>query len=241
MSVGSIVGCLFLAGSLCLSPLGLDEGSTEPQVVEFSSEQETSGEGVVDENLVSDTQADGEVFVPPASLETSDDNSSISIDTLAEQVVAVLQSSGEGASLLSLEGDSYAGSISDSILNMFSAWYVKNANIGDSDYLVYRSDQYTYYMVIGNLTLSGNQFAGSQCLIAKYYNRINTGYVPTWQVYTDDVSVDADVFYSYSNLGNYRPLPGLVQYHYQMAILIVLIAFMLSRFVCAIMGGVKHG
>lgn len=143
---------------------------------------------------------------------------SIDYDALTDAIVDAIVTADAELSLL--EEDSYDGTISTTYLSYFAGIYLKYATPTD-DYLLYRSDQYTYKLIIGDLSLASTTFSGSGCTIISVYTRTSTGYTPTYTVSSDDILVTADNYYCYSNLGDFAPLPDLAKLVYQQQIIFV--------------------
>ena len=75
----------------------------------------------------------------------------------------------------------------------------------NDDYLFYRSGQYSYTLVMGDLELSNTRFTGEGCKCVDFvYTNTSAGYTMSFR--TSDIDVDAGANIVYSNLGDYPVL-----------------------------------
>ena len=92
----------------------------------------------------------------------------------------------------------YEGSISSTYITYFNQILSKHSPL--DDYLVFRSGQYEYIMLVGDITLSGSTFHGSD--LTEYSVRTdNTNYNSTYKLYSSSgksltLQVDNNIIYS---------------------------------------------
>lgn len=121
----------------------------------------------------------------------------------------------------------YNGSISTQIITYFEDILVKVSP--SSDYVVFRGDQYDYYLVYGDLELNGVVFSGSGAVDVVRINT-NSGYNTTYNLssFTDSsFRLNAGDYICYSNLGHF---PGFETRGevYNYASLVVLVSLCLA-------------
>ena len=141
--------------------------------------------------------------------------------------VVALLSGGLSATALATTYSPYNGSISTSILEYFSGILVKIPP--SSHYVVFRGTQYDYYLVYGDITLSGVVFTGNGVVDVVKINT-NTGYNTTYslQSFTDDsFRLNASDFICYSDLGHFPALETRGEV-YEFSALVVLCSFCLA-------------
>lgn len=118
--------------------------------------------------------------------------------------VAVLMAMPWTASAASIYTD---GNISSTYTTIFEDVYISPLE----DYVYFRSGQYTYTLIVGDLTLNGSQFS-SNYSVKNYTINTQSGSGYNNNIYKYSVSeesrfsLDAQEYLVYSNLGNYPQL-----------------------------------
>lgn len=118
----------------------------------------------------------------------------------------------------------YEGTVSTTYTTYFTQILNKEYN---SDYVVFRSGQYTYTMLTGNIELNGSIFSGSN--LKEYTFTTSSSYNSYTQFSTQEnqsLNMNASNYIVYSNLGDY---PTLVEKgdNIQYATSIIFCVFML--------------
>ena len=123
----------------------------------------------------------------------------------------------------------YSGSISTTILDIFSGIYSKYPS---KDYVAFRSGQYTYDLYIGDISLAG-AFSGTQLLHVVYDSASSYNNGPYLRYNTEDLGLTPGTSLVYSNLGDYPALP-IQGVPYEKALIfggVVIFLFLLFRWV----------
>lgn len=102
------------------------------------------------------------------------------------------------------------GNISSTYRDIFED-VLDNINVKFDDYVFYRSGQYSYTLVVGDLEYANKNFRADEytCYVISYSN---SGYSSSTYTYTTssgaDFSLDVGNYVVYSNLGHY---PNLIE------------------------------
>lgn len=108
-------------------------------------------------------------------------------------------------------GDVLISSVSGN-LNSSAVQYLDSVNTGNSEYVMFRSGDYTTVLAIGDLSSGGNVISGSNVDLVIYNQRgvgnNSYGWYPTITYSKDSVSVDISTCLYYSNVLKYSPMKG---------------------------------
>lgn len=118
----------------------------------------------------------------------------------------------------------YDGTISNTYLTYFEG-ILSKSSIND-DYLILRSGQNEYVMVVGDLTYNNKNFVGSSLTEYKFYTE-STNYNSQYRfTETTNVSINQNTnnYIVYSNLG---PYPDIIERssYYEMSLLFAFVVF----------------
>lgn len=118
----------------------------------------------------------------------------------------------------------YDGTISSTYLTYFEGILSKSSI--DDDYLILRSGQNEYVMVVGDLTYNNRNFVGSSLIEYKFYTETNNYNSQNRFDVNENVSINQNVnnYIVYSNLG---PYPDIIERssYYEMSLLIAFVIF----------------
>lgn len=118
------------------------------------------------------------------------------------------------------------GNISSTYVTMFEGLVGKISPL--DDYVFFRSGQYEYTFVYGDLSLGGSNFSGSDVDVVQV--SYSSGYNATYDYTTSSLSsftLNAGSTLVYSNLGSYPILGEVVSYEIIQAVLFCIIALCL--------------
>lgn len=116
----------------------------------------------------------------------------------------------------------YQGTISSTYLNYFKDMCV---NIKfDDDYVLYRSSENEYTMVVGDLNYENKVFSGSNCVSYTIKNN-SSGYTSTHHSFikstSNSFSLSVDDYLVYSNLGGYPDIITEEGYYAKVTLIVV--------------------
>lgn len=137
-----------------------------------------------------------DVYIYDSSSDSSESSSSVVPDSSS---VDSSISNGEPLMIMpfAVTGTAYSGAISDSILDYFRGIMAHNPG---TPYVVFRSDQYNYYIFYGDdLRVNGTTFTGSGQYV-RYYAYNGTVYRGT-----DTINMTAGNGFVYSNMSDLFP------------------------------------
>ena len=119
----------------------------------------------------------------------------------------------------------YKGTISSTYINYFKDMAV---NVGfDDDYVLYRSSDTDYTMVVGDLDYENYSFMGTSCHSYTIKNVNIGGYNTTYHSFTEsnivNFSLDCGDYLVYSNLGGYPDIMTEEGYYAKIKIIVICI------------------
>lgn len=189
-----MIGLMLFASCVGLFPISTSAASSDPR-------GQTLGELIDEADSVLPSPA--EVMGLDSSSVSQGEESTISdpVDSIPEDLQVYVSdpatAANSGISVMAVSGSVYSGTISTTYLDYFRG--ILSHSPG-TPYVVFRSDQYNYYMFYGKgLSVSGYTFTGSGKYV-RYYTQTGLIYRGT-----DSINIYAENGFVYSNLSDDFP------------------------------------